>query len=284
VDLDLSDFLEKLPTLGSDPSLCSRLLLAARRYLDYGRGDLSIQIYQWLYLQYPESLSYGDLMKMAFRLIDAGRIAEASEIARRAVGPERVQRPGFHYILALDHAQREDAQEAYEEAFLEMGLFGMYGEVFEDAREVCRRITAGAADPLVGILRAFTAHREEADQALERGDRARAVALLRLGWDALLAGQSYAHRDFVFLRQLISDVTLAISELEGKNFDATAEAAQAVLALRADFVPALMNLGRKALLRGDRKAAYTLWQQAHAIAPFHSIVFDKRQEFQYGRS
>lgn len=284
ITLELSDFLHGLPRLGEDSTLRYRLLLAARRYMDYSRSDESIQIYQWLYRQDPESLPYGDLVNMAAQLMDSGRFAEAAEIARWAVGSGRVQRPRFHYMLAMDHAKREEAQEAFEEAFLEMALFGRYGEMFNDARDMCGMITSYAADPMLDAQRTFIAHRDAAGQALEQGEREHALEEFRAGRDALLAGQSQAHRDFIFLRQLLSDVTLAISELEGNGFEAATETAQAVLALMPNFIPALINLGRIALLQGDRKAAYAIWQQAHVIAPFHSIVFDKREEFEYGLS
>jgi hypothetical protein len=261
-----------------------RLLLAARRYLTYDRCDASIQIYQWLYRQDRESLPYGDLVNLAGQLIDSGSFADAAAIARWAVGPGRVQRPRFHYMLALDHDKRNEAQEAYEEAFLEMALFGMYGEMFGDARDMCHRIAHDAADPVARALRTFLAHRDAAGEALERDEREPALDNFRAGRDALLAGQSQAHRDFVFLRQLLSDVTLEISKLDGKGFAAAAEAAQAVLALRPEFVPALMNLARVALLKGDRKAAHAMWQQAHAIAPFQNFVFDQREEFVNGLS
>jgi hypothetical protein len=281
VDLELGSFLQSLPAVERDPALRSRLLLAARRYQDYSRADASIQIYQWLYRQNPESLPYGDLVDLAAQLIDSDRIAEAAEIARWALGPARVQRPRFHFILAWEHALREEVQEAYEEAFLEMALFGMYGDMFDDAQEMCAKIASYGADPVMGALRNFMAHRDAAGRAMERSDLTLSLSEFRAGRDALLAGQSQAHRDFVFLRQFISDLTLAISELEGNSFGAATEAAQAVLALRPDFVPALMNLARISLLQGDRKAANAFWQQAHTVAPFHSIVFDNRKEFEY---
>jgi hypothetical protein len=281
VELDLSDYLESRPALWQDPTLRRRLLLAARRYLDYDRCDESIQIYQWLYRQEPESLPYGDLVNLAAQLMDFDRFAEAAEVARRALGPGRMERPRFHYVLGCEHIIREEPQEAYEEMFLEMALFGMYGDMFDSARELCGEIAAGANDPVMAALRVFMAHRDRAGQALQRGERRLALAEFQAGRDALLTHQPQAHRDFVFLRQLLSDVTLAICQLEGSGFERAAEAAQAVFLLRPDFVPALMNLARIALLQGNRNAAHALWQKAYAVAPFHSIVFDSRAEFEH---
>jgi hypothetical protein len=284
VELDLNNLLSSLPASNQDLTWRNRFLLAARRYLEYQQSDASIQIYQWLFRQDPESLPYGDLVNLVAQLMDSDRFAEAAEIARWAVGPGRVQRPRFHYILAMDHATHEDAQEAFEEIFLEMALFGEYGEMFDDAREMCGKIASYAGDPVMAALRDFMLHRDAADRSREQGKHEHALAEFRAGRDALLAGQRQAHRHFVFLRQLLSDVALAISELEGKGFDTATEAAQAVLALWPDFVPALMNLARIALLQGDRKTAHAIWQQAHVIAPFHSIAFEKREEFGYGLS
>lgn len=283
VELDLNNLLSSLPAPDLGLTCRNRLLLAARRYQDYHQKDASLQIYQWLYRQEPESLPYSDLMNLTTQLMDSGRFAEAAEIARWAVGPGRVQRPGFHYMLALEHALREEPQETYEEMFLEMALFGIYGEMFDDAREMCGKIASYSGDPVMAALRNFMAHRDAAGRSVEQGERKHALAEFRAGHDALLAGQIQAHHDFVFLRQLLSDVALAISELQGKGFDTAVDTAQAVLTLRPDFVPALMNLAKIALLQGDRKAAYAIWQKAHAIAPFHSIVFDKREEFEYGQ-
>jgi hypothetical protein len=166
--------------------------------------------------------------------------------------------------------------------FLEMALFGMYGDMFDSARELCGEIAAYANDPVMAALRVFMTHRDRAGQALGRGKPKQALAEFRRGREALLRGQSQARHDPVFMRQLLSDVTLAICELEGSGFERAVETAQAVLLLRADFVPALMNLAQIALLRGDHNAAHALWQRAYAVAPFHNIVFDRREEFEPG--
>jgi len=71
---------------------------------------------------------------------------------------------------------------------------------------------------------------------------------------------------------------------EGKGFEFAAEAAQSVLALKFDFVPALINLAWIALFQGYRKAAYAILQRAHAIAPFQNIVLESREVFEHGLS
>jgi len=284
IELEMKSFIQSLPSLDKDPSLRSRLLLAARRYCDYNRYDESIQIYQWLYLQDPESLPYRDLLNLVSQLMDTERLSDAAEIARWATGSQRLQRPGFHYVLAVYNAISEDLLDAYEEAFLEMALFGVYGEMFDDAREICAGVAPSTGDAVMNGFRTFLTHRDAAGQALERSERERALDEFLAGKNALLACQKLAPRDYVFLFQCISDVTLAIAELKGGSFEVAEKAAQAVLALMPDFVPALINQAKVALLQSDRKAANAIWRKANAIAPFNSLVFDYREEFTYESS
>ena len=282
IEIDLDSYLEDLGPSVPDQVLISRLLVAARRYHTYDRHEHSIRIYRWLYERARESLIYDDLVKLTAQLMDADRYTEAAEIARWAIGPGRVPRPGFHYVLALYHARCEDALEIFEEAFLEMGAFGQYGEMFDDAQSLCGGVASAVTGPVADALRTFMTHAKAAGQMLERGEREAALADFRLGRDSLVAAQSHAPRDFVFLRQLISDAALEIGKLDPDEIEAAADAARAVLALRDDFVPALMNLASIARLQGDPATAETMWRRANAIAPFHSIVFDTREEFQYG--
>jgi hypothetical protein len=282
IEIDLDTYLEALGPSAPGQLLIFRLLVAARRYHDYDRYVQSIRIYQWLYERARESLIYDDLVKLTAQLLDADRYTEAAEVARWAIGPGRVPRPGFHYVLALDHDRREDALAAFEEAFLEMGAFGKYGEMFDDARSLCGSVASAATGPVADALRAFMTRANAAGQMLERGEREAALADFRSGRDGLAAARRHSPRDFVFLRQLLSDAALEIAKLDAAEMEAAADAARAVLALRDDFVPALMNLANIARLQGDSAAAEALWRRAHGIAPFHDIVFDIREEFQYG--
>jgi tetratricopeptide (TPR) repeat protein len=220
---------------------------------------------------------------LAAELVNSGRCEQAAAIARWALGPGRVQRK-FHYFLALDHLERDELQEAYEEAFLEMELCGVYGEGFTAARDLCGALAFHPTDEVLASVRTFITHRDAAAKALVQNEPKRALTEFLAGRDALLDGRRHTRRDFIFLRQLLSDVALEICELQGNGIEAAAEAAHAVLALRPDFVSALMNVAKIALHQGDRRAAYSIWQRAHAIAPFQSTVFDAREEFEHGLS
>ena len=280
IELNLSDWLKTLLPPEKDQTLIDRLLLAARRFEEYGRGEESIQIYQWLYQKKPDALLYGDLVALAYQLTEIGKYSEAAHIAQREIKSSGEQRPGFHYIMALNHDKREEAQEAYEEMFLEMNVFGEYGEMFEQAQKICAKIASYPNDAVMVALRAFINQRNEADRAIERGDQKKALFEFHRAKETLLTAQKKAMRDFVFLHQLYSDVTLTIAEMEGDGFEAATEVAHELLERWPNFVPALMNLARISMLKGEKKTAYAYWKKAHAVSPFHSIVFNRRKEYE----
>jgi len=268
-DLDLARF---------SPSPQGKMLLAARRYRDYARYDQCLEIYDWMFSHNPGRLHYTDLTALVGLWIDADRYDKAAEVARWAVGPGRVQRPGFHIALAHYHAERNEAQDAFEEAFLEMCLFGSYGLMFDEAKDLCEKVLSWPNDAMLVALRTSVAHGNAAKLALQEHKREHVAVEFRAAIESLRAAQSCAQRDFVCLRQLLSEYTLGIARLEDGEINAAAEAARAVLVLQPDFVPALVDLASVALLQGEPEAAYSFWRQALAIAPFHDIVVDRREE------
>jgi len=282
-EFDFSTFFQSLPLLAPDPAMYANLLLAARRYSVYQLFDVSTQLYQWLYRQNPDGLAYGDLTGLCGQLLSLERFTEAEEVARWALGPGRPIRPGFHGVLMECHASREEVQEAYEEGFLEMATVGEYGEFFEEARQVCAQLTSYPNDSVMAALRDFIQNRDAAQEALKQSNWSDAQAAFRAARQNLLAAQSHARGDFLFLRECLAEVEFELCrldnvELSDGRFEIATAAFNAILERMPEFVPARMHLARIALLEGDPQHARAIWQEARAIAPFHNFVFEFREE------
>jgi len=283
VEFDFSTFFQSLPLLAPDPTVYSNLLLAARRYSVYQRFDVSIQLYQWLYGQNPDGLAYGDLTGLCGQLLSLERFTEAEEVAHWALGPGRPVRPGFHFVLMQCHASREEVQEAYEYAFLEMATVGEYGEFFEEARQASAQLASYPNDSVMAALRDFIRNRDAAQEALAQSNLSEAQAAFRAARQNLLAAQSGARGDFLFLRECLAEVEFELCRLEDVEvtdgrFKIATVAFNAILERMPNFVPARMHLARIALLEGNPQRARAIWQEARAITPFHNFVFEFRQE------
>lgn len=283
VEFDFSTFFQSLPLLAPDPTVYSNLLFAARRYSVYQRFDVSIQLYQWLYGQNPDGLAYGDLTGLCGQLLSLERFTEAEEVARWALGPGRPIRPGFHGVLMECHASREEVQEAYEEGFLEMATVGKYGEFFEEARQVCAQLASYPNDSVMAAWRDFIRNRDTAQEALKQSNLSEAQAAFRAARQNLLAAQSCARGDFLFLRECLAEVEFELCRLDDVEvtdgrFKIATAAFNAILERMPNFVPARMHLAYIALLEGNPQRARAIWQEARAITPFHNFVFEFRQE------
>jgi hypothetical protein len=282
-EFDFSTFFQSLPLPAPNPMVYSNLLLAAQRYLVYQRFDVSIQLYQWLYRQNPDGLAYGDLMDLCGQLLSLERFTEAEEVARWALGPGRPVRPGFHFVLMQCYASRGEVQEAYEYAFLEMAIVGEYGEFFDEARQVSAQIASYPNDSVVAALRDFIRNKDAAQKALEQSNLSEAQAAFQAACQNLLAAQSHARSDFLFLREYLAEMKFELCRLDdvevtdGRFKTATA-AFNAILERMPNFVPARIHLARIALLEGSPQRAHAIWQETRAIAPFHSFVFEFRDE------
>ncbi len=101
--------------------------------MTYQRRDEARRVYEWLYEQDHQSLFYHDLISLCGLELAMERYSDAEAIV--ACARRNLQDPGFRAVLMECHASRDEIQEAYEDAFLEMFTIGVYGDFFEDARD-----------------------------------------------------------------------------------------------------------------------------------------------------
>jgi hypothetical protein len=282
VEVDLSRFLSSLSPLAEKPGSRRWLLLAARRFVTYQRLDEARKVYEWLYEQDDQSLFHHDLISLCELKLSVGLYSDAEAIARRALEPERPPRPGFRAVLMQCHASRDEIQESYEDAFLEMFVIGVYGDFFEDTRRYSEELAADPTDRVMARLREFIRARGAAKEAVDHGMTDDALAAFHTARIALLEAQNEAHGDYIFLRETLAELDFEICLLQdGPVATARVAAVKAqygeILRLMPTFVPARVHLAEIALLEGDKDLARRTWEQAYAIAPFNKFVVDFRE-------
>src|SRR5262249_46434085 len=186
VGIDYTHYLQSLPSPVADVMTRSMVLLSARRFHTLGMPQLAIQFDEWLY-QYDERLLlYQDLIDLAQDLIQQQQFSRAARIAQRALSPERPMRPGFHLIIAIDCAVRNQFPEAFEHAFLEVCGIGKFGEYFEKASKLLAEIVAHPNDPVMRCLREFRLNYDAwMAKASKRTKKAEALKLLHSSQEAL---------------------------------------------------------------------------------------------------
>ncbi len=280
IEFELQRFVGSLHASAEDRTLRTLLLAAARRYMDYRQPEAAVRLYEWLYHQDPKLLPYGDLRSYCGLLLSLERYDEAETAAVWALGPGRPRRPGFHAVRMFCHIGREEVQEAYEQAFLEMAIIGEFGEFFEECQAYLAELTTHPDDPLMAKLRAYTQQVHAAAGAMEADQPELAGSAYRQAEEALLAAQSAARADFIFLRVLEAELHFELAKLAGTAADWRPVRAgfEAILERMPGFAPALIHLSRIALLEGDRPLAHTIWQEAYRTAPFHNFVFYHREQ------
>lgn len=282
-ELDLSGVLSSLPPPAQEPGARRWLLVAARRFVDYQRYDQAVQLYQWLYEHDPQSLRYHDLISLSGLMLELERYPDAEAIARQALDTGRPPRPGFRAVLMQYHDARNETQEAYEQAFLEMFVIGVYGDFFEQVRQYSAELAADPSDPVMALIREFISARETAEQAAGQGRREDALAAYRQARTSLVEARRLARADFIFLRELLAELEFEICLLEDgpvatSKVGAVKSRYAEILRIMPTFVPALVHLADIALLEGDHALARRTWEQAYAIAPFNNFVVEFRDK------
>jgi len=283
LEVDIFRVLGSLPPLTEEQGARRWLLVAARRFVTYQRLEEAARLYEWLYEQDPGSLFYHDLVSLCGLQLSLERYSEAEAIALRALEPERPPRPGFRAVLMQCHASRNEIQEAYEEAFLEMFVIGVYGDFFEDARQYSAELAADPSDPVMARLQEFIRARAAAKQAADQGERTPALAVYQEARVSLLEAQRLARADFIFLRELLAELEFEICFLaDGPILTSKVAAVKSqyaeIVRLMPTFVPAHVHLAEIALLEGDQPLARRTWEKAYAIAPFNKFVVDFREQ------
>jgi hypothetical protein len=281
-EVNLSDVLSSLLPLTKEPGARRWLLVAARRFVTYQRPDEAIQLYEWLYEHDQQSLRYHDLVSLCGLKLSVERYSDAEAIALRALEPERPPRPGFRAVLMQCHASRNEIQEAYEQAFLEMFVIGVYGDFFEETREYSAELAADPSDPVMARMREFISARQAAEQAADQSQHIHALAAYREARVSVLEAQRLARADFIFLRETRAELEFEICLLEDGPVPTAKVAAvksqyTEILQLMPTFVPAVVHLAEIALLEGDQVLARRTWEQAYSIAPFNKFVVDFRE-------
>ena len=213
VEVDVPRTLNRLSRLTPGQGAPRWLLLAARRYVTYMHYDEARTIYEWLYVQDEQSLLYSDLISLCGLELSLEQYSAAEAIARRALRSEPPARPGFWFVLMHCHASRGQIQEAYEYAFLEMFVIGIYGNFFEEARQYSGEMVADPVDPVMAHLREFIEARTVAEEAV-RTRPEDALTAYRAARKAVLEAQRQASADFIFLREILVEIEFEICILE----------------------------------------------------------------------
>lgn len=277
VELDYASYLLSLPSPDEDLNTRAAVLLAARRFHEENRPDLAVLFYEWLYRWKKQMLLYPDLIDLAFDLIQLNRLPDAARIAQRALSEDRIMRPGFHLVLALDFSDRGLIQEAMEHAFLELFGIGEFGEYIEQAKMIYASLLEGSDDPVMYWLRQFHLHYGSAEACDQPEQATEALWLFRQAYQDLAEAIELAQDDFVFLCEYAAETLMAICALEGQGFQPAKEAFEAICQLAPRFVPAQVQLARIVLLEDDLPRAHALWMRANDLMPSNHFVFNFRE-------
>ncbi len=281
-EMDLSHVLSSLSPFTKEPGARRWLLVAARRFVAYQHPDEAIQLYEWLYEHDHQSLRYQDLISLCGLKLSLERYSDAEAIALRALEPGRPPRPGFRAVLVQCHASRNEIQEAFEQAFLEMFVIGVYGDFFEEVRKYSAELAADPSDPVMARMREFIRAHTTVEQAADQSQETHVLAAYHEARISVLEAQRLARADFIFLRETRAELEFEICLLEDGPVPTPKVAAvksqyTEILQLMPTFVPAVVHLAEIALLEGDQALARRTWEQAYSIAPFNKFVVDFRE-------
>jgi len=279
VKFDYAKYLET--TSRKDLEQCALVLLAARRFHEEKFPSQAVLFYEWLYQSNRQMLLYPDLINLALDLLELNRPKEATDIAKYALGEERIMRPGFHFVLAKYFFSIRQFSDSMEHAFLEWFGIGEFGTYCEEAKKFYSFLLNNIDDPLMDLMRKFHFCYKKAEEYRRQEQTLEAVQFYRQAYMYLDIANEMDTSSFIFLRQQAAETLKEICSLEKTKFTQVKKDFEDVIQMAPQFVPAQIQLAKIALLENDLHRAQALWKEANSKMPFNNWVLyfrDKVEE------
>ncbi|OYP35377.1 hypothetical protein [Rhodopirellula sp. MGV] len=262
------------PSPGALPKARDLKLLQAQRSrelydLDSAITEIRCQFYE------RGDRDYQNTIWLVDRLRERGEIKESAEIASRWLAESNWPGPGMYFALAQQEiAFRKGSHRCYDYLFIEERLFphSTYGS--QCAELAAQHFSQNIDDPFLGeFMDAMQSHQPGVQLCME-GRYREAMPLLEQSHAAMRAVSEHAPENFVFVRQLLAEMRLALELSRDQDWDACIELFEQVAELCPHFVPAITEQAKVYLEEKQFVKCESKLQEAASLIPSHAYVHE----------